>query len=293
MVDRMTRAERETPMGCPWWVCTAELLPVVHRTDPSDESARVLVYPIHEVVGGASWFGRCPASQLVVPFLSAAGRAVLSDATKVYLRMAGERAAAEKARRDRVAEAVHDLLDAVEDGRPVPATPPRPTPPSVEDYFPGRPADAPEPGVGDAPAAKLPLDKLAGHSQPLGKAGEMTSRETHMAMIAATLQKIGEAQEATASAILALEDLERATTVLGPHCDAASSLADATVGVLADNNMPESAIQMRVNLSLAKDTATGGDGIIQAVGLVRMRVTALVQQLAQASDAARRYQSRP
>lgn len=291
MVVGMTEAET-TPMRCPWSVCVAELVPVIHRTDPRDETARVMVYPIHAVEGGASWFGRCPASQLVVPFLTAAGRSVLSDATKVFLRMAAERAQKAREQRDRVSEIVHDMIDHPERWRDFDKrkTPP---PPSVEDYFPGRPADAPEPGVGDEPAAKIPLDKLAGHSQPLGKAEAMTTREQHLAMIAATRAKIGESQDALGRVYAGLEALEGVAALLPPNVEAASSLADATVGVLADNNLPESALKMRVQLAAAKDTTTGTDGIAGAIRLVRMRIDALAQQLAVASAAAEEYQQRP
>jgi len=286
----MTQAERTTPMRCPWSVCVAELVPVIHRTDPHDETARVMVYPIHAVEGGASWFGRCPASQLVVPFLTAAGRSVLSDATKVFLRMAAEREQKAREQRDRVSEIVHDVIDHPERWRDFGkrGTPP---PPSVEDYFPGRPADAPEPGVGDEPAAKIPLDKLAGHSQPLGKAGEMSTQETHAAMVYAARAAIGEAQDALSMTIVALEAVEHMISTLPPKVTAAHALVHAAVG--GAENLPEPAIAMRAEITAALDVVTGEDTIASAALLLRARITALGVQLISASKHAETYAQMP
>jgi len=286
-------------------------LPLTHRTDPYDATAIAIVYPIHNVIGRNAWFGRCPASQLVVePALTPAGRETLAQADDHFVRQLAERATAEAERqhRERVGEIVLDMIgDTLDTDDPMVDSAGRryvhppgtvegwqerrererergtPAPPSVDDYFPGRPADAPEPGVGDEPAAKLPLDQIG---QPLGKAHAMSTLEQHLAMLAATRRKIGEAQEAVAIAIAGLETLEAATAQLGPHCDAAAALADATVGILS---APSDAVLMRANLAAAKETATGADSIVQATGLVRARLMAIAGSLASASSRAETY----
>jgi hypothetical protein len=275
MVSDMTG--HVVPMKCPFAPCLAQYEPIVHRLDPYDATKTAMVYPIHEVVGQGSWFGRCPASQLMVPFITPRGRQVLSDGVKQFIRQHGERINAEAERiRERPSQLVHDAIDKA-------TRPNRQTPPSVEDYFPGRPADAPEPGVGDKPDAKLPPTQIG---YKAGKAETVSTLEQHLAMLAATRRKIGEAQDAVARAIEGIEALEAATAQLGPHCDAAAALADATVGILSG---PSDAVLMRATLAAAKSTATGEDGIVQATGLVRSRLMAIAGSLASASRHAETY----
>lgn len=275
------------PMQCPWSHCFAMALPIRQRTDPLDTTKTVTVYPVHNVIGSNQWFGRCPASQLIVgQRLTAAGVAVLTAADKQYTRMLAERIIkAHGQAREELGEHAdsRSITQWMKDHLLT-----RPAPPDEQDYFPGRPADAPEPGTGERASMPVPLDQPG---YQLGRAAEMASRDTHVEMIAATRSKIGEAQDALASALRSLEDLEQASTVLGPHVDAASALADATVG--SAGTIPEDALKMRQNLAAARDVASGPDGITQVIGLVRMRLTGLAVSLAGASDAAERYAQRP
>lgn len=296
------------PMLCPWSHCAAMALPLTHRTDPRDTSVTAIVFPIHDVIGRSSWFGRCPASQLIIePGLTEAGRAVLAAADVQHARMLAER---EGGRKRRIAEIVHNMIDDVAGDDPMvaadgtrykypPGTPEgyderrkkrhlRVVPPDESDYFPGRPADAPEPGTGEPPAEPVPANVGGG---PLGKAENMSSRDTLVAMIAATRTKIGETQEAVATCLSALEALEAASTLLGPSSESAVRLGVGAVG--NSNDAPDDAVNMLHMLYGAKETASGESGVPQAIGLVRVQLTHLAGQLAEASAAAERYAERP
>ncbi len=134
-------------MKCPFEPCDANLPPLTTRTDPHDASATVTIYPIHVVVGESSWFGRCPASQLIVPKLTRAGRDVLTQSKKVWTRMLLERAAAETAREEQ-ARARPETVSPTEGNVGRTADHPR------DEYFPVRPAEGP--GDMDIPERKGP-----------------------------------------------------------------------------------------------------------------------------------------
>jgi hypothetical protein len=275
------------PMPCVWGHCFAVIAPRVHRIDPYDASMIEVVYPIHDVEGVNSWFGRCPASQLIVmPTITDAGRAALSAADKSFVRRLAERInrVHTEARSELGPEATDEELIATMRE----AMQARPAVPSVDDYFPGRPADAPEPGVGEAPAVKLPLNQIG---QPLGKAGEMSTQETHVAMIEAARAAIGEAQETLAVTLSALETIENAVGLLPPKVTAAHALVHAAVG--NGENLPEVAINMRANVTAALDTTTGEGSVAHAVLLVRSRVSTLAAQLSAASDNGQSYAAMP
>lgn len=163
--------ERPGPIACPFPPCKAHLRPMIHRTDPRDESKMITVYPIHDVVGPASWFGRCPASQFIVP--------KLTDRAKQHLRetlVAYERRLAENIRHARMTAAAARAREALDPLLPpgqrkatyrvtesggmfgvVGGTAPTTRPGRPEDdYFPGRPGDPPEPGRGEKPGDVVP-----------------------------------------------------------------------------------------------------------------------------------------
>lgn len=274
------------PMPCPWSHCFAMALPLTHRTDPRDSTVTAVIFPIHDVIGTNSWFGRCPASQLiVVPGLTEAGRRVLADADRHFVRQLAERInkQIDSMTPERREQMMREADEADRAWRHL-----KVVPPLEEDYFPGRPADAPEPGVGDKPASPVPADVGGG---PLGKAEGMSSRSTLVAMIMATRNQIGAAQEAVAVALAALEVLERVSTRLPPSTESARNLGVAAVGYADD--APIDALAMMDMLNLSYAVATGPDGIPQAIGLIRAQITHLAGMLAQASMAAERYAQRP
>jgi hypothetical protein len=213
----------QEPMACPWRPCAAMALPLPTRSDPYDASVITIVYPIHDVIGPASWFGRCPASQLIVsPGLTPAGVAVLAAADEQYVRMLAERIA-------RQPEHAHDELVGVSDetvsqligGKTLK------TPPDVADYFPGRPADAPEPGIGDEPAAPVPANVGGGQ---LGKAKDMSTRDQHIALVNVAIERAGEIQELTASVTDALTRIDAYVEAMARKQQAGAALMIGAVG---------------------------------------------------------------
>jgi hypothetical protein len=218
----------------------------------------------------------------MVPFISPAGRRVLSDGVKQFIKQTAERINAEAERiRERPSQLVHDAIDEA-------TRPNRQTPPSVEDFFPGRPADAPEPGTGDVPAVTLPLTQIG---YPAGKAEIVSTQEQHVAMIAAARSAIGEAQETLAVAVAAIEALEAAVSVLPPKVTAAHALVHAAVGSAV--TLAEPAIAMRANVTAALDTVSGEGNVAGAVLLVRARLGSLAAQLSAASSNGATYAAMP
>jgi hypothetical protein len=274
-----------SPMPCPWGHCFAMALPLTHRTNPTDPREMVKVYPMHDVVGTNSWFGRCPASQLMVPVITPAGRAVLMAADAQYARMLAERI---NKKVGRLSPKDRERLERAADEADRRYRETKPEPPHRDDYFPGRPADEPEPGIGEQPAKKLPLTQIGQH---LGKAEQMSTREQHIEMIAAARRAIGEAEEKLAMALAALEQLEKVTSTLPPGVTAAHALVHAAVG--GSEALPESGIAMRANITAALDTVGGDGSLTQSVALVRSRISALASQLRAASSAGETYAAIP
>jgi hypothetical protein len=154
---------------------------MIHRTDPRDVSKMVTVYPIHDVEGPASWLGRCPASQFIVPKLTQRAKQHLAESLAAYerrlaenIRLARMTAATARARAEldpllppgqRKLGAVlgEDPFGNVIDLRTGDYVEPRPgarvgrrTHRPNDDYFPGRPGDPPEPGRGEKPGGSVP-----------------------------------------------------------------------------------------------------------------------------------------
>jgi hypothetical protein len=278
-----------TPMPCPFPPCTAHLVPKrwLARSDRPGEISTT--YPIHDVEGSGAWFGRCPASQLVVPQLTEAGQQVIADALRHYARQFGDRI-------NREAEGIvvteNDEIAPVD---PPPVSPanitqwlvtgsPRKLRP-VDDYFPGRPADAPEPGVGEQPVKPVPLTQ-PGH--PLGKAAEVSTREELNHLIDLVKLKVAEALDASAQVTDAMDKARAANASLAMLVDAANALSRAAVGTGADR--PEPAERMAEQLFLATQTMPD---LSTATALSSARAEVLGRQLLSAANAADEYRAMP
>lgn len=161
----------------------------------------------------------------------------------------------------------------------------RPVDQPHEHYFPGRPADAPEPGVGGQPAKPVPLDQPG---YPLGKAAELSTREELNHLITLVQNKLGEALNASSQATDALDKATAAAAAAGIAIDAAKALSLAAVGTGADR--PQPAEVMAEQIFVASQTVPD---LNAAVKLAHDRVTALGGQLLAAAKAADEYRAMP
>jgi hypothetical protein len=154
-----------------------------------------------------------------------------------------------------------------------------------DEYFPGRPGDAPEPGTGDAPAAIVPEGV---HGVSRGKAAGMESaRDQLIATTHLTIQAAGQAQEQCAAITVAIEELDgRVLADLIEKIEAAQVMASAAVGASGAGSLPESAERMTANLAAARSTA---EDVQAALQLATVRIAAVHGSLAAAVDNATTY----
>jgi hypothetical protein len=120
---------------CLWRYCQAEIQPVTQLVRPSS-TATERVIPIHDVAGRGSWFGRCPASGILLrngDRISQTAVDVLTAADGTYQRMHDERNARGQHRTEAAAAEEQLRHDATATFRPAP--------PEREDYFPERPGE--------------------------------------------------------------------------------------------------------------------------------------------------------
>lgn len=280
MVVGMTLPGKPSPplMPCPFSPCEAERVLIVHRTDPADETKRVRVYPLHDVEGPASWFGRCPASMLIAPNLSSAGMGVLRDAMDQYRRMVNERYQAALEKEQRVSEAIHDLIDHPE------RYPDRvrPAPPSVEDYFPGRPADAPEPGAGEQPTAPVP----AGVWGVRHGGANMSTREQHLALVNAAIENAADIQELAAGVTESLDRLDGYVAAMVQKQQAGAALMIGAVG--AGGNLPIDAAEAITGFSRIGELISE---LRASAALLRMRDESVVRVAGKTAASATIYRA--
>jgi hypothetical protein len=245
--------------------------------------------PFHQGEGGAhvTWIveaGVCPGTGIVID-LTNDGRPRGADAEKMIKaysdyrkRLVAARDAAAAARK-KLREQSPFIGGPV--GRPVDWERPR------GEYFPGRPADAPEPGQGEAPSAPVPTG-VEGHHL----SGRDAVDDSHAATVGLTrlaLQQHGQAQEALS---VVTELLERATAmaaVAETHVQSANSLVISAVGTGAGK--PAAAEQMAEQTALATDTMSSSDGgnLHNAINLAKIRAETAHQQIAAATAHGQAY----
>lgn len=157
---------------------------------------------------------------------------------------------------------------------------------STDMYFPGRPADAPEPGPGEAPAQPVDFGNVAGHH--LGRAAVENAHDTTRGLILLAIPRIEEAIGKLSGVVNALNGATGIATMAEIEATAAAALITAAVGTGAGK--PTSAEQMAEQMALAIDTIMGPDGnIFNAIEVAKIRVTAAIQSLTAALQKAREY----
>lgn len=288
-------------MKCPFGPCQWDGEPIEQQARFGEpETNRVI--PIHDVRGEASWFGRCPGSMLIVPAITPAGMSVLGAAMKAYLKRKIEREREAKRREEATAAAEWErkfpgrgrdegLLDYYarvgppdSDGEPGivdmlrthgPHIDPRV---AAEDYFPGRPADAPEPGPGDPPAPLPPAAKdaliinLDEYLPPKTNPGRATvsdsARGSLATMIATVINRLEDVQRDLTGMMSTVDRLLAVRGSMEHNIEAAASLARAAIG--SDASAPENATSMLSFISLTSVVITGAadesiEGSLQAL----------------------------
>lgn len=250
--------ERPGPMPCPFPPCGANLRPLIHRTDPYDKSKIATVYPIHNVEGDASWFGRCPASQFAVPHLSFRALEFLAETTASY-----ERRLAERIKLAAMLEAVNRSHDEVDERTDANGPAGRAQRLPTDDYFPGRPADGPEPGRGDEPAAPVPAGVGA---TPLGKEAMNSSRAETKAMLAAAAQAGTEIQSGVTVVTEELDMIDAALAGIADNQQIAGAMMVAAIGT--DGDAPEEAVSALGSASRVGELL---NEMRDAVALLRMK----------------------
>lgn len=287
------------PLPCPWEVCKAVLAPVPHLVRPGSTDV-VWVYPIHEVAGPSAWFGRCLASQFQIIYTDDGGytltdyaRRWLRDRSAIHLRETVARAIKESLTHpgrepltmpEILAEIYRDDdTGALTSGASVHGADRR-EPPALDDYFPGRPADAPEPGVGEPPAAPAPLD--AGYA--LGKAEMENSHATTKGLAMLARNQMGLTQDLLARITAALEEAEMLAVAAESQIRSVQGLVVACVGTGAGAS--SSGERMAEQTALAVSTLSSDtNSVLVAVRLTKSRVESAHEQMASAAEQAAAY----
>lgn len=298
---------------CPFPPCQWQGEPLHYRVSPSSTDTNS-VLPLHDVVGPHAWFGRCPGSSLYVP-TSPDGARVIADTIPMFVRALNRRIA-EHYRREVAAgpgptipPANESNLDRVlreveERGGPPPPTTDgivgllRRHGPNVdprarnEDYFPGRPADAPEPGPNDPPAA-LPAAAKDAEIVPLG--GQMdNARDNLTAMIRAAGAAAGE----TVSGLAMIRgQIETAQSLLvATDVTAVQALSLMRVAVGADaSGAPQAARDMVAMMNFGRTTMVGNadESVTWALDAAHNAITAAISRVMAAQQHAATYAAMP
>lgn len=270
---------------CPFPPCTAEWW--VGR-QPAQTHFPIPFHMPQGFEGSARYDLRCPGtahtvsgdgdepSDLPAPSVEAMTRAYEYH----LLRLAVEREREQRQSDAERAKAQHHLGFPV--GRPVDHEQ------STDMYFPGRPADAPEPGPGEAPAQHVDYGNVAGHH--LGRAAVENAHDTARGLVLLAIPRMEEAIGKLTGVMHALNGAIGITTMAEIEATAANALVIAAVGSGAGK--PTSAERMAEQMVLAIDTIMGvtrPGNIFNAIEVAKIRVTAAIQQLTAAVSKAREY----
>lgn len=227
------------------------------------------VIPIHDVAGRGSWFGRCPASGILLrngDRISQTAVDVLTAADGTYQRMHDER----QARGQHHAQAVAAEQQVRDDAT---ATF-RPAPPERADYFPDRPGEpagqnVPKHAVGVSQGGRA-MDDIRAQLKAL----------THMAE-----QGFVQAVEQSIRVREKIESLQRAIFELETKTQEAMALARAAVGG-GGADLPDSAEDMVGSGTMALSTI---DDMKRTVEVLMTQAQAATQSLGAAGGAASDY----
>jgi hypothetical protein len=269
-------------MRCPAYpMCNA-----VYALEPTTGGPIIGIYPPHDIVGSS--IGRCPGSGARV-----LGDNRIHEADRMHIRRAGAAWLRKVVQRSADSGRIHgdaeqlltQLADQLAAEGPVsgahlgrPANGPR------EIYFPGRPADAPEPGVGERPAGRPAMDLGGGF---LGRAAVDNARDQLQTLMGLAIEQIAQGQDTLAKMTGLVDSLKALDTVVGDNLRTAQGLLTAAVG--SGHNVPEPAHRLRALLAAAGAMNASASEITAT----RVRVEKTYSQLVAAIEAAREYRALP
>jgi len=153
---------------------------------------------------------------------------------------------------------------------------------STDMYFPGRPADAPEPGPGE-PHPQVEI----GQGHHLGRAAVDNSHDTTRGLVQLAIPRMEEAIGKLAGCVNTLNGATGIATMAEIEATAANALVIAAVGTGAGK--PAAAEAMAEQMAMGVDTIMGEDNVFNAIEVGKIRVTAAIQQLTAAVEQARQY----
>jgi len=212
-------------------------------------------------------------------------RAMMAERGRIYEERVEEWRETERERVERLRAAGGDVDETpwlAPEGR----APSDPTPGNVL-YFPGRPADAPEPGPGEEPAQVVEI----GTGHHLGRAAVDNAHDTTKGLVLLAIPRMEEAIYKLSGCVNALNGTTGIATMAEIEATAANALVIAAVGTGAGKPAPAEA--MAEQMALGVDTIMGesadGGNIYNAVEVAKIRVTAAIQQLSSAVENARQY----
>lgn len=272
-------------MKCLFDPCEADIKPEARRSMPlwgRGGGTEHYVVPLHDVVGEASWFGRCPASQIELQVhgtISDAARDVLLDGTKHYRSMM----------RDRIRRATEAYDAAAAGGDPTKTHPDRmpqgrPVTGTTAAYFPPRTGDEGERQNGD-PKPQQPPAGVAGLP-----AGDIIMEDARHQLLALTsIAKQGFANSGSASNSLwgAVDGLSEGINAIVTQLESVQTVARAAVGGAGE--IPEDAANMIHAASAAlAELADANAALVVASNHAR----AVVSACSLGEQAAERYMGR-
>lgn len=267
---------------CPFPPCTAEWWIGV------ESGATFVSIPLHMPQGfeGAEWYEvRCPGALGLVESIEPHAMNVrTADVVnrayeRLLIKIAHKREEAERAAEAEPGANSPHIGFSV--GRPVD---PELSQSGREMYFPGRPADAPEPGPGEAhPQVEI------GTGHHLGRAAVDNAHDTTKGLVILAMAKMRETQGKLAGCAAALNGAVGIATMAEIEATAGNALVIAAVGTGAGKPRPAEA--MAEQMAVAVDTIMGPDGgnVFNAIEIARIRVETASQQIAAALQQAEQY----
>lgn len=268
-------------LRCPAYpMCTAEY--VVHFPDgPGQNSWGTTVR--HVVPSGSMMNERCPASGIRVTWV---GRIKGGDRERInvvgadWVRRTAE-ALATRANDHAADEIEQGLRELLQIGR----EPDRPR----DDYFPGRPADVPEPGVGERPAGLVPWDIGGGL---LGRAAVDNARDQLRTLLTMAIEEMGAAQDTLARMTALVDSVGALAEAVKSNLTATSGLLAAAIGTGDGLSAPpEPAARMQAQVAAAVEGVTRSESSITES--LKVKIEQTFSQVGAAIEAAREYQAIP
>jgi hypothetical protein len=160
----------------------------------------------------------------------------------------------------------------------------------VEEFFPGRPADAPEPGPGEPGAVTIAWDEPLSLTS-LGKTHVDNARDQLRALLSMAVEQLAQTQDTLARASAQADGAGSLRAAAEQQLIAAEGLVAAAIGSASD--LPQAAERLQEQIMVAKQSVADGDGIAGAVALLSDRLQVAHEQLSAAVSAAEEYKAIP